>query len=83
MPAYEYECAACKHRFEQRKKMSDPPVSVCPTCGGSVRRLIGGGAGVISKGSGSSASGAASSCDFGGACCGQGNACCGSTACDN
>jgi len=32
--------------------MSDEPVKVCPKCGGTVRRLIGGGTGIIFKGSG-------------------------------
>lgn len=32
--------------------MSDDPISVCPKCGGHVRRLIGGGTGIIFKGSG-------------------------------
>ena len=30
---YEYECAACGHRFERIQKFSDPPVDVCPNCG--------------------------------------------------
>jgi predicted nucleic acid-binding Zn ribbon protein len=32
--------------------MSDDPVKVCPKCGGTVKRLIGGGTGIIFKGSG-------------------------------
>ena len=40
MPLYEYQCEACNHRFERIQKFSDPPVEVCPTCGGSVRKLI-------------------------------------------
>ena len=36
MPAYEYKCAECSHHFERRQKMSDPPVSACPECGGNV-----------------------------------------------
>jgi predicted nucleic acid-binding Zn ribbon protein len=32
--------------------MSEAPLSVCPKCGGELRRLINGGAGVIFKGSG-------------------------------
>jgi putative FmdB family regulatory protein len=83
MPAYEYECAACSHHFERRQKMSDPPISVCPDCGGNVKRLISGGAGAISKGSGTSNSGARSACGFSGACCGQGDACCGNMACED
>jgi putative FmdB family regulatory protein len=40
MPLYEYECDACAHRFELIQKFSDPPVDVCPACGGRVRKLI-------------------------------------------
>lgn len=50
MPAYEYLCGECGLRFEARQKMSDAAIEHCPGCGGSVRRLISGGAGVISKG---------------------------------
>ena len=40
MPLYEYQCEACNHRFERIQKFSDPPVEICPTCGGAVRKLI-------------------------------------------
>jgi putative FmdB family regulatory protein len=33
MPMYEYECAACGHRFERIQKFSDPPIEECPNCG--------------------------------------------------
>ncbi|MHB0896888.1 MAG: FmdB family zinc ribbon protein [Spirochaetales bacterium] len=52
MPTYEYECRACHHTFEKFQSMSDEPEKVCPECGGAVRRMIGGGTGVIFKGSG-------------------------------
>jgi len=52
MPTYDYECTNCGYTFEQFQKMSDQPLSECPSCGGRVRRLIGGGLGVIFKGSG-------------------------------
>jgi putative FmdB family regulatory protein len=51
MPTYEYECLACKHRFERFQKFSDPPVSECPECGASVRKVLFP-AGVVFKGSG-------------------------------
>ena len=82
MPAYEYECETCSHHFERRQKMSDPPITVCPECRGSVKRLISGGAGMISKGSVDSGQMRTQACDFGGACCGQGEACCGDMACE-
>ena len=40
MPLYEYQCDACENRFERIQKFSDPPVAVCPACGGSVRKLL-------------------------------------------
>ena len=39
MPLYEYECAACGHLFEIIRKFSDPPVALCPKCGGQVHKL--------------------------------------------
>jgi len=52
MPTYEYECRSCHHTFEKFQSMSDEPVKICPKCGGVVRRMIGGGTGIIFKGSG-------------------------------
>jgi len=52
MPTYEYECRVCNHSFEAFQAMSEAPLKVCPVCGGEVRRLIGGGTGIIFKGSG-------------------------------
>jgi len=75
MPAYEYQCQACGHRFERWQKMSEAELESCPQCGGAVKRLISGGAGVIAKGGAS----AAPACETGGACCmpqmGCGNGC--------
>lgn len=74
MPAYEYQCQACGHRFEQRQNMSEAALESCPQCNGAVKRLISGGAGVIAKGGAS----AAPACESG-ACCmpqmGCGNGC--------
>jgi putative FmdB family regulatory protein len=72
MPAYEYLCDACGNHFERRQKMSDAPLDSCPECSGSVRRLISGGAGAITKGSSPQPQGM---CGAGGPCCGQGAAC--------
>jgi putative FmdB family regulatory protein len=52
MPTYDYECKHCTHTFEHFQSMSDEPLAICPECGGELRRLIGGGSGVIFKGSG-------------------------------
>lgn len=40
MPLYEYECEKDGSRFEVIQKFSDEPVTICPDCGGKVRRLI-------------------------------------------
>ncbi|MEO0136538.1 MAG: FmdB family zinc ribbon protein [candidate division WOR-3 bacterium] len=52
MPTYEYECNNCRYLFEVFQGINDPQIEQCPKCGGSVRRLISGGAGLIFKGSG-------------------------------
>src|SRR5512141_2078276 len=39
MPLYEYQCESCESRFEKIQKFSDPPVEVCPKCGGKVKKL--------------------------------------------
>jgi putative FmdB family regulatory protein len=33
MPFYEYECEACKYYAEVMQKISDAPLSRCPSCG--------------------------------------------------
>ncbi len=86
MPAYDYLCDACGHRFERRQKMSDAAIENCPQCAGSVRRLISGGAGAISKGSSQHSAGSREAhgmCGSGGPCCGQGAACGNGMFCDN
>lgn len=52
MPTYEYECRKCSYRFEAFQSINDAPLKTCPLCGGKVKRLIGGGSGIIFKGSG-------------------------------
>jgi putative FmdB family regulatory protein len=53
MPTYEYVCSKCGHEFEQFQSMRDEPLKKCPKCGKSaLKRLVGGGAGLIFKGTG-------------------------------
>jgi putative FmdB family regulatory protein len=60
MPTYEYQCEKCNQRFEVFQSMKDGAYTVCPkeSCrleawgAGTVKRLIGTGAGLIFKGSG-------------------------------
>ncbi|HEY0756182.1 MAG TPA: zinc ribbon domain-containing protein [Ktedonobacteraceae bacterium] len=51
MPTYEYQCKSCDHRFEVWQKMSDEPLTVCPECQGTIRRVLFA-AGIVFKGSG-------------------------------
>ncbi len=53
MPTYEYECNACKHRFEELQSFSEAPLKKCPKCKkNKLQRLIGQGAAIIFKGAG-------------------------------
>ncbi len=53
MPTYDYVCTKCGHEFEAFQSMKDAPLLKCPHCGRkSLKRLLGGGAGLIFKGSG-------------------------------
>jgi putative FmdB family regulatory protein len=41
MPIYEYECGACGHHLEAIQKISDEPLSICPSCHKpTLRKLI-------------------------------------------
>jgi len=51
MPTYTYRCQACEHQFDQFQRMSDAPLTECPVCGGTVKRVIHP-VGVVFKGSG-------------------------------
>jgi putative FmdB family regulatory protein len=39
MPLYEYQCVQCSERVEILQRMSDPPYSHCPKCGGDMKKL--------------------------------------------
>jgi putative FmdB family regulatory protein len=52
MPTYEYQCKDCGFRFEEFQSIADAPLTKCPSCKGTLERLLSGGAGVIFKGSG-------------------------------
>lgn len=52
MPTYDYQCESCGRTFEYFQSMSDEPLSECQECNGYLKRLIGGGLGIIFKGSG-------------------------------
>lgn len=40
MPVYEYECEDCRKVFEVQQKMADAPLTVCPDCEGTVKKLM-------------------------------------------
>ena len=54
MPTYDYQCQKCGHKFEHFQSMSSDRLTDCPEedCDGSVKRLLGTGAGIIFKGGG-------------------------------
>ena len=52
MPTYEYECLECAHRFEAFQSIKEEPLTLCGRCGGTVKKRIVAGAGIIFKGSG-------------------------------
>ena len=51
MPTYQYRCAACDNRFDAFQKFADDPLTICPECGGLIKRVIQP-VGVVFKGSG-------------------------------
>jgi putative FmdB family regulatory protein len=54
MPNYDYECQTCGSRFEVFQSMNDAKLTDCrdAACGGTVKRLLGTGGGIIFKGAG-------------------------------
>ncbi len=81
MPTYDFECKRCGHVFSRLQKMSDPPLEICPECGGELRKLFSSDIGFIIKGTRWAPSSAAlndNSRD-----CGHASPCCGrETPCD-
>lgn len=51
MPIYDYRCENCG-KFEIKQRITEDPLTSCPTCGGKVERLIGKNIGIVFKGSG-------------------------------
>jgi putative FmdB family regulatory protein len=52
MPTYDYKCSDCNYTFEYFQPMSSVTLTECPKCKGTLKRIIGTGAGPIFKGSG-------------------------------
>ena len=51
MPTYSYKCTNCGHQFDAKQRMTEDPLTECPVCGGSVRRIVGS-VGIVFKGKG-------------------------------
>jgi putative FmdB family regulatory protein len=51
MPTYTYQCDSCGHGFEAVQRFADDPLTECPRCDASIRRVIQP-VGVVFKGSG-------------------------------
>ncbi len=52
MPTYEYQCQQCKRRHEIFQSITAKPLTKCPKCKGTMKRLLGIGSGFIFKGKG-------------------------------
>ena len=51
MPTYEYRCKDCGHTFDAVQSFSDDALTVCPECGGALKKVFGN-VGIAFKGSG-------------------------------
>lgn len=40
LPIYEYECLECGKKFETMQKITEEPLTSCPSCSGKVRKLV-------------------------------------------
>jgi len=40
VPLYEYQCKKCHSLSERIQKFSDPPLEICPHCGGELEQLL-------------------------------------------
>jgi len=40
LPLYEYACQHCGQHIEKIQKFSDPPLTKCEKCGGSLKRVL-------------------------------------------
>jgi putative FmdB family regulatory protein len=51
VPTYQYACTECGEDLEAVQKFSDDPLTVCPACGGKLRKVFSP-VGIVFKGSG-------------------------------
>ena len=51
VPTYEYACKQCGEHLEVVQRFTDEPLTTCPACGGTLRKVFGS-IGISFKGSG-------------------------------
>lgn len=51
MPTYEYACKSCGEHLEVVQSFKDDALTVCPNCGGALKKVFGN-IGIVFKGSG-------------------------------
>ncbi|GAA1395426.1 FmdB family zinc ribbon protein [Luteococcus peritonei] len=51
MPTYQYRCTECGRELERVQKFSDPALTTCEDCGGTLRKVYNA-VGIVFKGSG-------------------------------
>jgi putative FmdB family regulatory protein len=51
VPTYQYTCTECGEPLEAVQKFTDAPLTVCPACGGRLRKVFSA-VGIVFKGSG-------------------------------
>jgi putative FmdB family regulatory protein len=51
VPTYQYACTACGEKHEAVQAFTDAPLTECPACGGTLRKVFSA-VGVVFKGSG-------------------------------
>src|SRR3954451_24899840 len=51
LPTYQYRCTECDHAFEEFQSFTDDALTLCPVCGGRLRKVFNA-VGVVFKGSG-------------------------------
>src|SRR3979490_2201299 len=51
VPTYTYTCTSCNNHVEKRQSFTDPPLTTCEECGGTLRKIIHP-VGIVFKGSG-------------------------------
>lgn len=51
VPTYQYACTSCGEQIEAVQRFSDDPLTMCPACGGTLRKVFSP-VGIVFKGSG-------------------------------